>query len=89
MVASFGMERGKIVATVYILEGNLTSGPHGWEYIDEANSKPEILLLMSNYMSAPRFYGFPISFLEAFITDCPILTTNCGDTLEELQNGAI
>jgi glycosyltransferase involved in cell wall biosynthesis len=36
----------------------------------------------------PRFSGFPITFLEACVTELPVITTKRGDQLNLINNGA-
>jgi len=45
-------------------------------------------LVDSDVFVTPRFYGFPITFLEACVAERPIVTTNCGDELDSIHNGA-
>lgn len=40
----------------------------------------------SNVFVTPRFYGFPITFLEAMACGAPIITTNNGDFIEGIDN---
>lgn len=40
----------------------------------------------SDVFVTPRFYGFPITFLEACICGIPIITTNSGDKIDWIDN---
>jgi glycosyltransferase involved in cell wall biosynthesis len=46
------------------------------------------VLVDSDVFVTPRFYGFPITFLEACVAELPIVTTKCGDELDLIHNGA-
>ncbi|MCW4005042.1 MAG: glycosyltransferase [Candidatus Bathyarchaeota archaeon] len=43
-------------------------------------------LVDADVFVTPRFYGFPIAFLEAMACGVPIVTTNAGDVIDELHD---
>jgi len=56
------------------------------QYLHETESEKITAFVASDVFVTPKFYGFPITFLEAWACGLPVITTNRGDNLNWIHN---